>query len=408
MTDLLDDLRAADPIAGGAAEPSPELRARALRRPARRRRVVPVAVTAVAGLAVALLLLADGTREGPDLAARAYAATGGSGVIHWRVDDAILVSGHAPTQYSHVDGWSSRGVTHVVFYDGGHLETDIRTAGGRYREWDRVLGEYSHGAVPTDERGLHETLNQFHDPIAALRTAYRAHKLVRLSATRYSVGVEHLSLVYELDPRTGVPQRLIVRYPTAPSLRRTIDLMRFAVYQRLSATAANRAKLALLPHPSAGPSSASAVAHFAVLRHGPPLSSATMAKLRRVVSNMASFRLDVGAARRIARNTWLVPGRGFICIASASGGPSGSMGIGCNTIPHVIRDGYGVGGPAAGALRRGRTDDRSGHTIVVVPDGVTALRLRQRGHPHGVVRVHDNAAELTGFGYTWTPIRHPV
>ncbi|HEY6761704.1 MAG TPA: hypothetical protein VI318_19540 [Baekduia sp.] len=400
--DLLDDLRDADPVDREALvvperlRPVDGVRTHAARRS--RRRVLSLAGTAAlaaaAVAAVVALALLPGRAAPPDLAARAYAAVAGQGIVHWRVD----IVGHTPA--GHVccrqrrEGWKRGATLHVLqselVHGKAHLSIDQRTVGHRSRIWMSASDDYV--SVTRDRpRSLDAEGAVFGigDPLVAFRAAYQAGRLRDLGGGRFDVAFRHMargSVVYEVDPRTGRPLRLIVR-----SQNGSETTMSFSAYGTLADTPANRARLLMLPHPGAGPGPERAQDVFRALREGPVPAPADLKQLREFAAHMGSgrYHLDVDGARALARDVWLIPGRGYVCLVQKTTGPHGlgaGIGGGCTTVRQALREGYSEGGPNG--------------MIVAVPDGHTAIEARYRWHgPWQRVPAPNGLARLPKLGY---------
>jgi hypothetical protein len=404
VTDLLDELRDANPVDAGALEVPPRLSARVLRRaPADARRTrrlrVCLAVMATAAAVCVIILLLPGGRGGtPSLASRAYAATSGDGVIHWRTEQHTYLSGHQ-VEHRREEGWARNGVTHIVRYavrrGNVRLIDDSRTADRRLRMYLASSDDYLSTRVPNG-KGISTDPLASGDPFATFRRAFRTGKLTRLGPRRYAVDLpgdadDGISAIYELDPRTALPTRFTLSTSVVSRAKRYDNklVMRFETYERLPFTPANRAKLRLLPHPGAGPKHDPAAAHFAVLRGARRPGSGAMRAINRLADQQQHFALDASAARAISPGHYLVPGHGYICLATSS---SKGFGAGCVTIAHAVKHGVSTGNPVTGIT-------------VGVPDGVKALRARERGGKSETVRVHDNHATLPSSAYQWQFVR---
>jgi hypothetical protein len=402
--DLLDDLCRANPVRAEELEVPAAVAARALGPAPRRhaaRRLAPVLAVALAAVAAgALLLLARGAS--PDLAARAYAATSGNGIIHWRTDMFNYVDGRLGVHQG-VEGWSRGRVTHILrleFIHGKeHVDDDERRVGRHYRVWLSGSDDWTSGTLPAKRPALEMVPSG--DPMVAFRRAYRSGKLRDLGGGRFEVPFRHVApgtVVYEVDPTTGRPRRLVIRndQPALPGrpAHRLLSVIRFSVYETLPETATNRAKLALLPHPGSGPGREPASRYFGALRTGPRPAGALAAKLRRMAGYMSHprgrFGLDPSGIRGAGDGLWLIPGRGYLCLISDAG--AGSLGGTCATVRKAVRDGISIG-----SLKQ---------VIVLVPDGVVALQARYRWHgPWHEVPLHHGIARLPGLGYQTRLVR---
>lgn len=405
---LLDDLRAANPVPDPEALEIPAtLALRALARPApheRSRRLLPAAgVLALAGAAVAILLLAlgGGGAGTPDLAARAYAASAAHGVTHWRTDMATLDAKGRQVSHQRQEGWRRGTTMHVVqteyVHGKGHVAFDLRQVGHTTRSWDPGTDTYTNVTVRRP-RPLHGEDVTFRtgDPMVAFRLAYQQHRLRDLGRGRFDVTFRNLppgSVVYEVDPDSGRPLRLIDTNEDGSS-----SVWRFTTYESLPDTKANRDKLLLLPHPGAGPGDQDPKAWFRVLREGPR----PPARWQKLIDRMGGyaprrFGEDPSTARMLTKDVFLVAGRHYICMDQVSTRISGSpklarmlrgpsIGGTCVPIKKAIENGISVGGPDG--------------VTVAVPDGTTAIETRYRWHgPWKRIAAPRGYARLPGLGY---------
>ncbi len=275
MTDLLDRLRDADPVDRDALEVPPRLRARVLAGPdpvarGRRGRLALAAAGVAAALAVVLLLNAGagGSGNGLELAARAYAATSGSGIVHWRTEVQTRTDGR-PGRPKRIEGWARGRVQHIINSDvrGGRavLTSEQRIDGTRMRSFVRTANRLFDSLAPSVDVMTAIGLIPPGDPLKAFREAYRLGRLKPSGPNRYTVqrtepsaSVQRQTVTYELDPETAEPVRLVyvtdqLARGTGRRLHRTVVTMRIAVYEHLADSAANRALLRMLPHPGARP-----------------------------------------------------------------------------------------------------------------------------------------------------------
>jgi hypothetical protein len=402
MTDLLDQLRDANPVDAQAVEVSARLRARVLQAAPthptpKRRRGISLAILATAVVACIAIWLAPGGRGGtPNLAARAYAATGGNGIVHWRTELRMYSNGKR-IDHQRSEGWTHGGVTHVIRYDmRGHearLSDEWRSARGRATVYIASSDDYLE--VPAAKRAGADPLSDG-DPFAIFRRAFRTGKLERLAPRRYRVDLpgnanDGISAIYDLDEQTALPTRFTLVSNVASRGKRYENklVMRFSTYERLPLTQANRTRLRLLPHPGAGPKDDPASRHFAVLRgEGRPSSDALRA-IERFARQATRFALDADGARTISAGHYLIPGHGYICLATAQ---QAGFGASCITIARAVRRGIASGTPGQ-------------RLTVAVPDGVTALRTRQRGGGTATVAVRNNGATLPPDTYEWRFVR---
>jgi hypothetical protein len=230
------------------------------------------------------------------------------------------------------------------------VTAETRAAGKRVRVWSS--GTY---AWHTSRRAREPAAPiPTGDPFKAFRRAYRAGTLRDLGDGRFEVPFKHVPrgwVIYDVDPATGQPLRLTVRSGNAAK-----TVVRLKVYERLPVTATNRRLLDELPHP--GPGSEPASKYFAVLR-----TSATPSDpLPRIplAGDTKQFGLNPDGARQLAKNVWLVPGKGFVCLVTEN---ENGTGMGCN--------------PLRSASKRGISSGNPSHLLLVVPDGVKSVRARK-------------------------------
>lgn len=395
MTDLIERLRDADPVEPHAIEVPRSLELRVLHRPRRhleRQKRFTAVLVVTALIAVALILLGGGKSGQQSLASRAYAATTGPGVTHWRTEVLSYSNGRF-LDHQRVEGYSRGSIVRYTLSNvrGTRVrliaETQIR--GARSRTYQASEDDYLTGPAP--RRSINPM--QLGDPVATFRRAFREGKLRPAGPTRYAVelpGPEpRIRLVYEFDPATALPTRLTIPSSTVSVAGRRYEnrtVMRFVTYERLPATAANVAKLEMTPHPGAGPKDIDPASHFGVLRDGAVPSPVVARQLSAVAANMPRrFGLQPSRARRLTGALYLLPGRGYLCLVAVSGG-------GCATVDQALRRGVAIGSP-----RRAWT--------IAVPDGVRKLRLRLRGGARPTADVRDNAAHAPATAYGWSFIR---
>jgi hypothetical protein len=216
---------------------------------------------------VAVLQLAGGRGGTPDLAARAYAATTGNGVIHWRTEQHNYSDGH-DIEHLRIEGWARNGVTHIVRSrvrrGEARLIDDRRTAGGRSKTYIAAADDYISGPGPTSSSANPLAGG---DPFAIFRRAYRTGKLKQVGPERYD-------------------NRLV---------------MRFTAYERLPFNRTNRAKLSLLAHPQAGPKDDPPADHFAVLGGDRRPGPGALRAIQGLTGQQGQIALDAAGARAITR-----------------------------------------------------------------------------------------------------------
>jgi hypothetical protein len=388
MTDLLDELRALNPVDRDALDVPPAVAADVLgapppqRRSRRLRWAVMTAAAVAALVGVAVLIPGRGT---PDLASRAYAAITGPGVVHWRTEIVNFADGR-PTVRQRQEGWAAGGVQHIVDYDLPHgrprLGTDTVITRDRQTSYSPASDHVFTGPAPklATSGGV-----VYGDPMEAFRLAKRAGELVPDGPHRYRVDPSRLpgagdrvdqTWTYVLDPRTARPTALVVRSTSArASTRRYRTEFRFAVYDRLPDTAENRAHLRALPRPA--PSLADPAAFFGVLRTGTRPTPAQRAAARLLVAH-GPFALELSRAHATGP-ALVIPGRNAICVQIDGGGA-------CNGLRPTVRHGLAFSGSRTGAW-------------MLVPDGVASVRARLPRHPWQTFPVHHNIVHLPNGGY---------
>jgi hypothetical protein len=259
--------------------------------------------------------------------------------------------------------------------------------------WLVTTNDYDTGPAP---KATNSDLVFDGDPFVGFRHAYREGALVRIGEGRYRLTPRtgrqlRLTLIYELDHATALPKRLTVRAATAaaPGRRahRNTTVFTFATYEKLPSTARTRAKLALLSHPGAGPSKVPPAAYFAGLRTGRAPTGASGRGPRALAGHMTRFHVDAAGIRQVRDGVWLMPGRGYVCIAvlvsrAATGGS-------CVTVAQAAAHGVSVG-------------TSSGGITLVVPDGTRAVRARLPHHPWRTFPIVRSTVHLPGLGYHWT------
>jgi hypothetical protein len=407
MTDLLDELRDADPVDRATLEVPPRRAARSApgrdRRRARglRRGAIPIGM-ALAVAAVVVLVLGSGDGGGRlSLADRAYAATAGPGVRHWTISIRTFIDGERRGIVQRQEGWARGGTLHVLLFDGHRLTSDIRQTPVKTRSWGAGMNDYLE--TRTLKRGARGPL-QLGDPFADFRRAHDGGHLVRVNATTYRVRPDKQSfapgstLTYELDPSTALPARAVLAYTRGPGPSPSaLDGAHYRVvftydtYERLPDTAATRTKLELLPHPGAGPSKTDARTVFALLRDGSPLTD----KQQRIVAIFARHPFggrppfDIASARRGPHDVVLIAGQGYVGMMRNGGGTLA-------TVDTAVKRGMAISGSAT---------SKSHSMYVVVSDDVTAIRARPPHHPWRTFPVKQNVAVLPNAGYHFTIVR---
>jgi hypothetical protein len=404
MTDLLDDLRDANPIDPDALHLAPYAR-RAPTPPHRHRRHLrrAVAAAAVALLIVAAIALIPGraAEHGDSLAARAYAAVTKPGVVHWRTALRTHVGGEGRTQMV-AEGWSHNGVIHILMWELSngrpHLALDMRTADGRTTTWSPASDHVTH----TKAARTGSDPNSFGDPMAIFRRAYQAGKLSPLGANRLKVDLPGRSdnrgdytAYYDIDPKTSLPLRYITARPDGNT-----STLQIRAYETLPFDATTRARLRLLRHPSPASARTTAAAHFAVLRQGAPPTDKLGAAVKQIAP---ARRLDASAARKIAAGLALIPSNDGVCLISAD--PSGT-GLGCVGLTQALKRGVGMGVPNPAPLpssAHAGGGPKAGIDLAV-PDGVVAVKTRFHGtwtrRP-----VHGNFVHIPRFSGQYVLVR---
>jgi hypothetical protein len=405
--DLLDELRDADPVNRETLELPASLQARVTTSAARRHRsprlaliLISIAVGALG--AVVVVALGPGGGGGRlSLADRAYAATAGPGVRHWKISIRTYIDGRRRGIVQRQEGWARGTTLHVLLFDERRLTSDIRQTPSTTRSWSAGANDYIE--TPTPKRRASGPL-QLGDPFAYFRHAHDNDQLVRVNATTYRARTDKRSfpadatLTYVLDPKTALPAQAVLEYTRGSGVSPSpLDGSRYRVvygydnYDRLPDTAANRADLDLLEHPGAGPSKTDARTVFAILRDGAPLT----AEQRRSASVFAKHtlpanpRFDVTSARRGPDDVVLMAGAGYVFMFRHSGGTSA-------TVDTAVKRGMAISGGGGDATRG---------MYVVVPDDVTVVRARLPRRPWRTFPVKQNVAVLPSGGYHFRLVR---
>lgn len=404
MTDLLDELRELNPVDPARVEVPPAVAGRVARgprrRPPRASRTTMLAAVAL-GIGVALaVVLGGGGRGHLSLADKAYAATNGPGVRHWKISIRTFIDGRRRGIVQRQEGWARNSTLHVLLFDGRHLGSDIRETAQRTRSWSAGMNDYIETTTPKRRARGPLALG---DPFAEFRRAHRAGRLVQLDATTYRLRADRgafppdATFTYTLNPQTALPTSAVMAYtrkrgpvPSAFDGAKYRVVFKFERYERLPDTAANRAKLRLLPHPGAGPSKTDARSVFALLRDGAPPS----AEQRRFVTlfadgNHERAHLDPASARRGPHGVVLIAGRGYLGMLAGRGATLA-------TVDTAVKHGLAMGGSAI-------NKDRP--MLVVVPDGVRAVRARLPHRDWRTFPVTQNVAALPNGGYRYVMVR---
>jgi hypothetical protein len=282
MSDVLERLRAADPLQGRCEAPSlVALRERledavAERRPSEspagrpemaRRRALALGLTLVvlAGLALALVGRGDGRLS---LLARAYAATDpAGGVLHYAWSSRLVPAASTGTLYVEYRGevWRSgsrsRTVTEAVLVlrDGHrsvtHTErvTEVSGRSERYAYYDghsisRGLARTARPAGLLVCTALPACAFSATDPVSALHSIYPSLHQSRGSRDVLSSAGTPIGVRVYLDPRTGDPLRVVTRF--AADLPTPSSTTVFRYFRRLPLDAATEADLRMPPHPA--------------------------------------------------------------------------------------------------------------------------------------------------------------
>jgi hypothetical protein len=406
MSELLDELRDADPVDRAQLEVPAALAARvsAARDPRRRRRLRPTVATAAAVAAAVVIAVVVSRGDGGgrlSLADKAYAATTGPGIRHWRISIRTFINGRPRGIVQRQEGWARGGTLHVLLFDAHRLNSDIHQTPAKTRSWSAGMNDYIQTTTP--KRRSQGPL-QLGDPFADFRRAYDAGQLMRVSATTYRLRstkrnfAPGATLSYELDPQTALPARSILAYtrgagplPSAADGARYRVVFTYDAYERLADTVANRAKLGLLPHPGAGPSKTAARSVFTILRAGAPLSDKQHALLAGFAKHalFGTPRFDVSSARRGPHGVVLVAGDGYVGMMRNGGGTLA-------TVDTAAKRGMAISGSAV---------NRNHSMYVVVPDGVRAIRARLPHHRWKTFAVTQNVAVLPNGGYHFSLVR---
>ena len=345
---------------------------------------------------------------GVSLADRAYAATSGPGVRHWKIAIRTYIDGRQRGGVQRQEGWSRNEVLHVLLFDAHRLSSDIRSTPAGTRSWSaRAKDIYRTPPL----RGQRSGPLSLGDPFEQFRHAHQTGRLERLSATRYRIRPDKrnvpqgASFIYELDPKTARPLRVTLEYgfgkaptvggqlPAKPKPRHYRTVFSYELYERLLDTSTSRGKLQLLPHLGAGPSATDARTVYALLRNG----TIVRGKPRTIVETFARYAGGGGTnphpqaadARRGPQGVILIPGRGYLGMMRRSGGTLA-------TVDTAAKRGLAISGSAI---------NTNAHMYVVVPDGVRALRARSPGHAWLTFPVRQNVSVLPNGGYHSRMIR---
>lgn len=401
MTNLLDDLRHANPVDPDTLD-VPALARHVHPLAPRRTWKLTLAATGAALLIVAAIAFIPGraAKHHDTLAARAYAAVTKPGVVHWRTALRTRVGGQGHTQ-TIVEGWSHSGVSHMVMWelynDKPQLKLDTRTADGRTTTWTDAEDHLLHSkARPTGSDP-----NTFGDPMATFRRAYKTGKLSPLGPNRLKVDLPgradnegQFTAYYDIDPKTSLPRRYVLT-----SRNGSTTTLQFRVYETLPFDESTRIKLRLLDHPTPASHSTTATEHFAVLRRGTPPTG----KLGAAITSIARYRhYDASAARKLAPGLALVPTTDGICLITVT---ASGVGAGCAGLTHALKRGLGTGVPnPAPAQTTGKITGIKAGVDLAVPDQVIAVKTRFHGkwtrRP-----VHGNFIHLPRFSGQYVLIR---
>jgi hypothetical protein len=249
MTDVLELLREVNPEQAESLELPVSLRGQQIKqittgssRPKRRLALTAASVLSCAAAVAVVFLVMSG---GPNLAARAYAASDGPGVAHWVVTIDAYTDGSTTTHQTD-EGWTDGKTTRDLLTSNGGSENSVTERQVRAGiERTRVNGgPISDG--PASSTDLQRSLPGG-DPFEAFRIAYRAGRLDRVSDTRFAVKDGAVTLVYDLDPSDATPRTLTET--TAESQGQgghtTKIVTRFERYELLPLTSDNLAHLQL-------------------------------------------------------------------------------------------------------------------------------------------------------------------
>jgi hypothetical protein len=150
---------------------------------------------------------------------------------------------------------------------------------------------------------------------------------------------------------------------------------------------------------AAGPGTEDPARYFAALRTGAIPSGPEAGQVRGLARNMPRYHINPDGIRPIADGVWLLPGRGYICLAVAtpplgSSGRLGGVGGGCVTVRKALRSGVSTGTVTVNGNRRDM------QVTVAVPDGVRAIQARRYWHgPWRSFPVADGLVRLPGLSW---------
>lgn len=302
MTDLLDRLRAANPVPAcdlpdaarlwrtlpAGADAAVQQDADAVRRRASAARLAP-GLAVLGGSAVILALLATlGGGAGPSVAARAYAATAPTGAIdHYvEISRARPAPGAPPFGYDDTrsEVWSSATRTHVLSTDylvsaSGHRSVFHREQAIDGRRATGLLGGntlYTSILPPAGDVPIRACLTLLTcdfepaDPITTMRVLYRADRLhdagqtvrtgrlldILVGSNRPASSAPGTDVRILVDPHTFVPVEVVTTsygsLGSARAVRRLVtQTTTITGYQRIPLTPQTGKLLAMRPHPGA-------------------------------------------------------------------------------------------------------------------------------------------------------------
>jgi hypothetical protein len=195
----------------------------------------------------------------------------------------------------------------------------------------------------------------------------------------------------QLELRPGLPDAVGDQLGLEGVHARYRIVFTYDTYERLPDTAANRAKLELLPHPGAGPSKTDARTVFAILRDGAPLTDQQHQRIAAFANHafLGKPRFDVSSARRGPHDVIVIARKGYVGMMRDGGGTFA-------TVDTAVKRGMAISGGAV---------NRSHGMYVVVADDVKAIRARLPHHPWRTFPVKLNVAVLPNGGSHFSLVR---
>jgi hypothetical protein len=104
---------------------------------------------------------------------------------------------------------------------------------------------------------------------------------------------------------------------------------------------------------------------------------------------MPEFHIDTDGIRALAKDVWLLPGKGYVCLAATL---TNGTGASCKPIRQASRDGISRGSPTM--------------LVIAVPDGVKAVKARVNGQrPWRAYPIENGLVRLPDMRYRWRRVR---